>query len=236
MSLGFGSTEDSSALTSRIPSRFLMLNSEAHGVNIDDFLGQRSELQELIENWNCQKYTSGQSVNPVHISKALQFLSANEVPSRYMQPNSGSMRTLMGVVNEGDKENKPSYEFKDNLKPPLPPLLPPPPPPPSSSPPPLPPPPPPFHNAATNTAVTCSLQKDKTLRTPKYMDADNKLPEAKYLKNKSSSPYHSPVRNPILTDLTLNEEGFDDISWSSESSVTLSSYLNLRLAPNESLV
>lgn len=59
MSLGFGSTEDNNALTSRIPSRFLMLNSEARGVSIDDLFGQRSELQELIDNWNCQKYTSG---------------------------------------------------------------------------------------------------------------------------------------------------------------------------------
>lgn len=225
MSLGFGSTEDNNALTSRIPSRFLMLNSEARGVSIDDLFGQRSELQELIDNWNCQKYTSGQFVNPVHVSKALQFLSANEVPSRYLQPTSGTIRNMIGIESEGDKENKPLYEFKDHLNPP-----PPPPPPPPS------PPQPHLHYTSTNTAITCSPPKDKAARTPKHRDADNKPPEPKYLKTKSSSPYHSPVRNPILTDLTLNEEGFDDISWSSESSVTLSSYMNLRLAPNESLV
>lgn len=59
MSLGFGSTEDNSTLTSRIPSRFLMLNSDTRGVSIDDLLGQHSELQKLIENWNTQKYSSG---------------------------------------------------------------------------------------------------------------------------------------------------------------------------------
>lgn len=61
-------------------------------------------------------------------------------------------------------------------------------------------------------------------------------PSVKLSTNKSHSPYHSPIRNPLLSDLTLNEEAFDDVSWSSESSIAITSYMNIRLAPNETLV
>uniref|UniRef100_A0A0L8FW42 ITPR-interacting domain-containing protein n=1 Tax=Octopus bimaculoides TaxID=37653 RepID=A0A0L8FW42_OCTBM len=213
-SLGFGSSQNDE-VKARIPQRFFSDSKFC----IDDFK-QRSELQELFDSWKSEKNSSGQFLNPVHVSETIQFFSVNEVPSRYMQPSSLTMRSIMGAQKKIEEEKEKQQQQQQQQKP-------------SED----------KTQNAEKAALSCKLEENQ--KSPKKFvkpsDVNKRILEetkasVKHSTNKSHSPYHSPIRNPLLSDLTLNEEAFDDVSWSSESSIAITSYMNIRLAPNETLV